>query len=81
AMDYTFDYVINQNLDDFIKYITEKNSKENPDSTFNIYMYGYYGTKRLTIYDKNEFMVEYQKYQERVKNDPNYLQMLKDYEQ
>lgn len=76
--DYVFDYVIRENIDEFANYIKNKNNGDNPSDSLIISVYGS-NNHKFHIYDVTTFKEEFKRYQEKLKNDSNYLNMLENF--
>ena len=73
-----FNYVINENIDSFIKYLKNNNKEYKTNSSY-IAMYGA-NVMYIPIGDVDSFKKEFQSYQEKLKSDETYLELLKNYE-
>ncbi len=74
---YVFDYVINSNIDSFIDYLENKNTKLTSNELI-IYSYGS-PSFNIPIGDATSFIKEFNKYKEKLQNDADYQELVNHY--
>ncbi len=72
-----FNYVINHNLDSFLKYL--ESNKEYKEFKTKIMIYDNTGGLDLPIGDSDSFKEEFLRYQEKLKDDENYQELVETY--
>ena len=77
---YVFNYVINSNKKSFIEYLKNDNESNLNKYKANIEVY-YNKSYKVTINDLEAFKKEFENYQEKVKNNPEYQNLLKSYQE
>lgn len=77
---YVFDYVINSNLNAFIDYLQNDNEIDLTKESMNIQTY-YNRSYNVTINDIEKFQKEFEQYKENVKENSEYQNLIKQYEE
>ena len=77
---YVFDYVINSDLNAFIDYLQNDNEIDLTKESMNIHTY-YNRSYNVTINDVEKFQKEFEQYKENVKENIEYQNLIKQYEE
>lgn len=77
---YVFDYVINSNLNAFINYLQNDNEIDLTKESMSIQTY-YNRSYNVTINDVEKFQKEFEQYKENVKENIEYQNLIKQYEE